>query len=338
MSRRQFPTTLLLLLALVVTIGVVGTVADPATRQQALQLCTYIVLVCGLSMLVSNSGITSFGHMAFATFGAYLAAFMTASPAVKGVLLPGMPEWLRQLELPTYVGVPVAIALTMVFAGLVAFPLSRLNGVAASISTLSLLAIVYNVARSWEGVTGGTGSFPGIPLSSNLWAYVALAALAVTTGYLFERSRYGLKLQASREDEPGARAIGIRIPAERQRAFVLSAAVMALGGAMFSQLIGVLSPNTLYLNLTFLTIAMLVIGGVNSLSGAVVGTTVVYLLNQVLREVEANGIGPVDGRPGMTEFILSLFLLLVMIKKPEGLVGGQLRLAARSKPGRGAAT
>jgi branched-chain amino acid transport system permease protein len=327
-----------MLLGVVVTIGVVGAVTDPATRQQAMQLCTYIVLVCGLSILVSNSGITSFGHMAFATFGAYLAAFTTASPAVKEFLLPGMPEWLRQMELPTYVGVPVAVALTVAFAGLVAFPFSRLNGVAASISTLSLLAIIYNVARSWEEVTGGTGSFPGIPLSSNLWAYVGLASLAVTIGYLFERSKYGLKLQASRDDEPGARAIGVRIPIERQRAFVLSAAVMALGGAMFSQLIGVLSPNTLYLNLTFLTIAMLVIGGVNSLSGAVVGTTVVYLLNQLLREVEADGIGPIDGRPGMTEFILALFLLLVMIRRPEGLVGGTLRLAAKAMPERGAAS
>ena len=319
MSSRRDLIALVLMLSAVLCIGLVGSIADLATRQRTMEMCTYLVLVVGLSVFVSNSGVISFGSMAFATVGAYSAALVTATPGVKSVLLPQLPVWLQEIELPTYLGALVGIGVAVLLACLTAVPLSRLDGIAASISTLALIAIVYNVVRNWDGVTGGTGSFPGIPLASSSWAYCGCAMAVVVVAFVFERSRVGLKLQAAREDAPAARSIGIRIARERRIAFVLSAAIMALGGVLFSQLIGVLSPNTLYLGITFLTIAMLVVGGINSLVGAVLGTILVYLFDQVLRSAESTSLGPIQGRPGMTEFLLAAFMLLVLILSPRGL-------------------
>jgi branched-chain amino acid transport system permease protein len=131
-------------------------------------------------------------------------------------------------------------------------------------------------------------------------------------------------LRASREDEAAAAASGISVRSVRLFAFVLSAAVVALGGVLQGHFLGVLTVGQFYFEFTFLTLAMLVMGGMRSLSGAVVGTLVVSVVSEALR-VAAGGfsIGDtmVPSAQGLREIGLALIMLAVLVMRPHGIMG-----------------
>ncbi len=131
-----------------------------------------------------------------------------------------------------------------------------------------------------------------------MWGALALALLAMAATYAFQLTGAALRLRASREDDVVARSLGIGITRERTIAFVLSAAIVAVSGSMYAHLQGSITPDAFYFDITFLTLAMLVIGGMNSLWGAVLGTLVVTGISEALRQIE-KGVEPRDRRhPG----------------------------------------
>lgn len=332
--RRALP-----LVGLVLLIAVVASLGSATTGQRAIELLVYVAVAAGLSIFVSNTGILSFGHVSFMAVGAYAFALVSIAPGIKAALLPGLPGWLQSLQLPLPAAMAIGIVVAGAFAYAVSFPLSRLDGLAASIATLSLLVATNGVIANWDEVTGGTGSLPGVPVESSVWFFAAFAAVAVLVALVFEQSRTGLKLRATREDEPAARAAGIKIPHERRKAFLVSGCVVGAGGILYAQAVGVLSAKEFYLGITFLTIAMLVVGNLRSLTGAVSGAIVIYVLQELLRDLEQSGIAigslSLGGRPGMTEMLVALFMLLVLIARPEGLVSGgrSWRLRRRTPAG-----
>jgi branched-chain amino acid transport system permease protein len=129
-----------------------------------------------------------------------------------------------------------------------------------------------------------------------------------------------VRLRASRENEAAARSVGIKIPIERGVAWVLSAFVMGVGGALYSHYIIAFSAGEFYFAATFNIVLMLVLGGMTSVSGAVVGVLFVTILKETLRKIEN---GPLDGAyPGFTELLLAAVLLLILIWRPRGLTAG----------------
>jgi branched-chain amino acid transport system permease protein len=142
----------------------------------------------------------------------------------------------------------------------------------------------------------------------------------------FQRSRSGLRLRASREDDGAAHAIGIRVTRERGIAFVLSAFFVGAGGALYGMFIGSFTPDAFFLNITFLITAMLIIGGMTSLAGAVVGTIVISVLAEFLRRAEQGfdlGLFQVSARPGLREVGLAIAMLAILILRPAGVTGGR---------------
>jgi len=173
-------------------------------------------------------------------------------------------------------------------------------------------------------VTGGTSSIVGIPLTVGVWTALAAAALAVLAAHTFQTSRTGLMLQASRDDEVAARASGIEVRRCRIPAFTLSCALMASGGVLQAHFLGVISFDTFYLGITFMTLAMLVVGGRGSLTGAVVGALLLATIISVLRGLEHGvTVGSTTTRipAGAQEVALGALMLLVLIRHPRGLVG-----------------
>jgi len=112
---------------------------------------------------------------------------------------------------------------------------------------------------------------------------------------------------------------------ERLLGWTISTTIAALGGALYGHYIASFSAASFGFSLTFFVVAMLVIGGMNSLSGAVVGVVVVQVLSEFLRTVETSGLGPIPAidAPGLTEMVLALILLVVLISRPAGITGGK---------------
>lgn len=277
----------------------------------------HLTLVVGLYIFVGNSGVLSFGQMSFMAIGGYLAGMLIIPITMRDILLPNLPAALATVVLSPGWAVLAGALLAGVTGFLVAIPLMRLSGLAAGIASLAVLQITYVVASNWDDVTGGAASMPGVPRATGLGSALLWSIGAIVLAYLFQRSAYGLRLRATREDELAASAIGINVIPHRIVAFTLSAFVVGAGGGLYIQFLGTGSPDSFYLGITFLTLAMLVVGGMNSLWGAVVGTVVITGLSEVLLRIET-----LTGILNIREIGLSVLLLVILIMRPRGLTNG----------------
>jgi len=314
------------LAVLMIAIVALASLLPPSTQRIVTNAMVVLVAVIGIYIFIGNSGILSFGHIGFMAIGAYVSAWLTIPPVTKKLLLPGLPDFLMQTHwdmLPATLASGAAAACFALIAGL---PLMRLSGIAASIGTFTLLAIVQSIAGNWTKVTGGQGSLFGLPGGTNMYIALGWALVALVGAYLYQNSRFGFRLNASREDEVAAKAVGVNVPRERLLAFVISAFFVGVAGALHAQFLGVIVASSYFLALTFVTLAMLVIGGMNSLSGAVIGVVVVSILAELLRRVEGGfdlaGF-EVGALPGLREVGLALMMLLILVFRPSGLTGGR---------------
>jgi branched-chain amino acid transport system permease protein len=201
----------------------------------------------------------------------------------------------------------------------------RLNGLPASLATFAVLMIVYVVASNLTTITNGAAGLAGLPTDLSTFQALICALIALAIAYAFHRSGVGLRLRASREDEPAARSVGIGIHRERRIAFVISAALCGLAGGLYAVFLGSFTAENFFLTMTFMTIVMMVVGGIGTLSGAIIGTAVVQAWSSLLTHAE-NGLNlgvHIKVPAGLQEVGLALMMLLVLLLRPRGLVGGR---------------
>lgn len=326
-----------LVLALLAVMALAGQAGIVTQRRVVLCLIS-VVMVVGLYIFMGNSGVLNFSAVGFMAIGAYAAALLTMPPAAKQTFLPDLPAWLGAAELPVMAGPLcgglVAAAVALAIGG----PIMRLSGIAAGIATFSLMFIVYVVLGNWNALTGGQSSLMGLRAWVDLWSAGLFAIAAVAVAWIYQESRWALALRASREDEVAARASGLRVVGLRLGAFVLGAFVCGVGGGLYGHFQGTLRVENFYLDLTFLYVAMLVVGGMRSLTGAVVGAVAVSALAEALRQVEVGLTLPgtaitLSAPAGLADVVLAATMLLVLIRRPQGITGGRGDSYGRLRPG-----
>ncbi|MCF7551544.1 branched-chain amino acid ABC transporter permease [Pseudonocardia sp. WMMC193] len=325
------------LFAAVVAVALLATLGPSAVERLAVTGLVNLILVIGLYVFVGNSGVWSFGHMSFALVGGYVAGLLALPTRLKGQLLPDAPALVRELTAPPFVAVLVGGSVAAVVAVAVAVPLARISGLSAGLATVSLLIACSVVAAQWQSVTRGQKGLSSIPTSTTLWTALGWVLVALVLAWGYQRSSFGVRLRASKSDEVAAAAAGISVPVQRGIAFVLSAFLTGVGGALFALQLGSINPDVFYLDATFLIITMLVLGGAGSLTGAVTGGVVVSVLAEVLRRVEGGSLFGMDvpARPGLADVVLGVVLVVMLLCRPSGLTGGrELRLTRRGT-GRG---
>ncbi len=324
MLRRVGP--LAILLGILLAVGLAGTLGPEVMRRRVIFALVHLVAVVGLYVFAGNSGVLSFGSVGFMAIGGYVSALLTMQPMVKAMFLPGLWLPLREVQLPPFAGPLAGGVAAAVLAVLVGWPLMGLSGISASIATFALLVIVNVVIGNWTSVTGGQESLMGLPLSTTLLSALAWALIAVAVAFAYGETRSALLLRASREDEVAARAIGVHIRRHRLGAFALSGFLSGVAGALLGHLVGMLRADSYYIDLTFLIVAMLVIGGMRSLAGAVAGTLSIAFVVELLRQIEAGVamplLGVVHAPAGSGDAVLALVMLLMLLIRPAGLAGG----------------
>ena len=233
-----------------------------------------VVIVVGIQLFAGNSGVMSFGHVSFAAMGAYGVAILAAPTLLKKARIPDAPFGLATVQVDPWLGGLLAVGAVGLIAVLVGLAVMRLSGTAATIVTLALLVVTNSVLNAWTQLTGGAEAFYGIPTTTTLNIAAVVMFVAIAVAGAFRSSAAGLQLQASREDELAASAMGINVASVRLLAFVLSALIVGAGGVLLALFLGAITPKDFYLSLTFTTIAMLVLGGKRSVTGAVAGVVV----------------------------------------------------------------
>ena len=231
------------------------------------------LLAASWALLAGYAGQFSFAHVAFAALGGYGATLLNL-----------------KLGLPVALAIPATLILAMVIGALIGWLVLRLSGPYLALFTLAISEIFRLMLLAEENLTRGSlglrvpGLFSGdadVPYFYLGLGLVVLALLAMS-GLL--RTRVGLFLRALREDEAAAQASGVNTTLYKIVVFVLTSGIAALAGIYYGNFVGILTPNMAILPEMGLVIAMAVIGGIESLPGAVVGAVVVVALSEVLRD------------------------------------------------------
>ncbi|WP_084700774.1 branched-chain amino acid ABC transporter permease [Cryptosporangium arvum] len=316
-------------------------------------ICGAIVGAIGLNLLLGTAGQLSLAHSFFLAVGAISYTFFagTGGDEVSGL------GW------PPLVAAVIGVVLAGV-AGLAFSPIAaRLRGIYLGVASLALVFVGQHVLNSWTSVTGGFNgrSVPdfslfgfsfadtprlvllGVPFreSERLWYLgLLLAVLAFLFARNLVRSRPGLALQAVRDSELAASVMGVNVQRYKAGAFLVSSAYGGLAGVMYALSIGSIAPESFGLFVSIQYLAMVVLGGLGSLGGAVAGAVFVTALPLVLQRYSdalplvsgAGGDGLAAGEAA--RYLYGLAIVLVVLFQPAGLAGFA-RLFRRTQPQRG---
>jgi branched-chain amino acid transport system permease protein len=325
--RRRFeaPVQLLAPALLVVAVGIGSTFASPSSEIYFLNALVSVAIVVSIYVFIGNSGVISFGQMSFVAVGAFAAGILTIPLESKRGVLPEIFPVLRDHTIGNVTSLLFGAAVGGVFALVVGLPLMRLSGLAAGIATFAVLEVTHNILREWTKIGPGATTLSLVPETTDAAQATVGVLVVLAAAFAYQRSRLGRRLRASREDPAAARGVGVNVHRERLWAFTVSGALGGFAGALFVHLLGSITTEQVYLELTFLTLAMLVIGGLTSLWGAVVGALVVSALDSFLIEAEQGvDVGVSLDLPQGTRLIfLGAIMALMLIVRPNGLTGGR---------------
>ncbi|MDD5665796.1 MAG: branched-chain amino acid ABC transporter permease [Actinomycetota bacterium] len=292
----------------------------------------YTIAAVGLNLLMGYAGQVSLGQGAFFGIGAYTSALLT--------LKAGFPVW---------VGIALAIAVSALFGILVA-PVLRLKGHYLAMATLGLAIIVFVFLREMTWLTEGNFGLSGIPslnlpftsitgfdlpfikdkaqrpelyLQFYLIWIIVFAALILCSNLV--RSRVGRSMRALHQSEVAAEAMGVNVSAQKIKVFVLSAALGGLAGGIYANLQGYIDPNMFTITLSISVLTMVVIGGMESIWGAVAGAAVITFLPKMVEAIPKwVGDAPkwLERYSNYEGIVFGLILVLTMIFMPSGITKG----------------
>jgi branched-chain amino acid transport system permease protein len=311
--------------ALVVAAALVGTLVSQSSEGYFIDSLVKVSIVVALYVFIGNSGVLSFGHVSFVALGAWVAGVLSVPVGEKPAIMPNLAGFLRDRTVGNVPSLALAALVGGVFALVVGLALMRLSGLAAGIATFAVLEITHNVIRYYEKIGPGLNTFSSVPETTGLLQASVGALFAIGVAFAYQRSRFGRLLRATREDSAAASAVGVSVYRQRLGAFVLSGVLAGFAGGLYVHLLPVNS-ESVYLDLTFITLAMLVVGGATSLWGAVVGALAVSALDSFLANAE-NGVslfgGTLDLPAGTRLVVVGALMALVLIARPSGITGGR---------------
>jgi branched-chain amino acid transport system permease protein len=310
---------------LVVAVGIWSTLVSSSKEIYFLNALVSVAIVVAIYVFVGNSGVLSFGQISFVAVGAFAAGVMTIPLESKTGVLPEIYPLLRDHTIGNVWSLLLGAAVGGVFACVVGLPLMRLSGLAAGIATFAVLEITHNLLREWTKIGPGATTLSLVPETTDALQATVGALIVILVAFAYQRSRFGRLLRASREDAFAAQGVGVSVHRQRLWAFTLSGALAGFAGGLYVHLLGSITTEQVYLELTFLTLMMLVIGGVTSLLGAVVGALAVSGLDSFLSEAEQGvSVGvSIDLPQGSRLIFLGAIMALVLILRPSGLTGGR---------------
>lgn len=290
-----------------------------------INLGVFIILVVSLNLSNGFTGVFSLGQIGFMALGAYIAAILTLPLREKEEYLPKLPAWLAGIHFDFSIGgFPVGFFLATIIAALivsliallVGLVLMRLSGHFVAVATLGFLVIVRVILFNADDFTRGSRTFSNVSAYTNLWWVWGWALVTLYVVWRIKFSSYGREMFAQREDRLAAQSIGIALMPPRLLAFVVSAFFTAVAGSLYAHFITSFSPTVFYFDLTFRVITMMVVGGMGSVSGSVIGTILVVAVSEVLRRIE-----DVNQLYGMSELVLAVLFILIIIFRREGIMG-----------------
>lgn len=285
-----------------------------------------LLVVIGLQVFMGNGNFATFSHAAFMGIAAYTAAICVTPADMKAISLPDAPWGLNEFSLSPLASAALALAVTSVLGVLTGLFMARLGGVGVTIVSIAILVIVHSIFIHRTDIFKGNQAFFGIPRIFDLPHMTALVIAAIFIARAFRESPIGLHLRASADDAVGARAMGVDVYRTKLIAWVFGTLFFAAAGIAYAFYLGTISARPFYFHFAFMTVAMLILGGQRSVSGAVFGTLLISIGLEVVRWLETGPTVAGIELPevlGLSGLLLGTVIVGVMAFRPRGLMGNR---------------
>ncbi len=277
---------------LLIQVGII----DPYLQATMVTICVNIILAVSLNLVTGFTGQFSLGHAGFMAIGAYSTALITMSiPTVLGFVL----------------GLIVGAVLAALVGFLIGLPTLRLRGDYLAIATLGMAEIIRVLLLNFEFSNGAAG-LSGIPQFVNWsWLFVLTAGTVVLISN-FLNSRHGRDCISIREDEIAAESIGVRSTQAKTLAFTVGAFFGAIAGGVYASYFYFIKPDLFGFMQSINILVIVVLGGLGSISGSIIAAILLAVVSTVLQPF-----------PEIRMILYSLVLVVVMVFRPQGLMGSR---------------
>lgn len=271
----------------------------------------YVILSISLNLIIGYTGLPALGHAAFSCIGAYTSSLLA--------LRLGISPWIGLLTGATF---------GAILGFIIGYPSIRFKGDFFALVTFGFGVIVYSIAKNWISLTRGPMGLPGIPNFSlfgfqitEIWQYLIIVLIFVfITIFVANRivnSPFGRVLKSIREDEVASQALGKNTVKYKLTVFIIGGFFAAIAGSLYAHYITFIDPSSFTVMESITILLMVIFGGMGSITGSIIGAVVLVVFPEILRFL---GL-PSSIAAQMRQMIYGLLLVILMIWRPQGLLG-----------------
>ena len=333
-SSLRRPSLLLNLLATAAFVGMIafleqnrsGFAYEISTLERA---AIYAVVAVSMNLLTGFTGLFSLGQAGFMAIGAYVTAILTIPPGSRAAVyyVDGISPVIAGLHAPFWLALILGGLASAGIAALIGIPILRLKSDYLAIATLGFSEIIRALisAPQFNRITNGSFGLKNIPGFPNLFVFFGLVILCIALMVLLIHSSYGRVFQAIREDEIAAESMGINLFHYKELSFVISSFFTGIGGGMLAMFMRSIDSKTFQVALTYDILLIVVLGGIGSVTGSVLGSLLITFGREWLRffdtPLSIAGISIPLFRTGFRMVIFSVLLMVVVLYYRRGLMG-----------------
>ena len=305
--------------------------------------CIYAVAAVSMNLIIGFTGQFSLGTAGFMCIGAYITGVLTIPVEMRDQIfyLYGMASWLHDIKLPLIVTLILCAVVCAGIAALIGWPVLRLKSDYLAIATLGFSEIIRAIF-GWDGlgkITNASYGVSNIPEFKSIFECVIISAVCIVIMILLVNSSYGRAFKAIRDDDVAAEAMGINLFRTKQLSFVVSSAFAGVAGGLLAVYMRSAVTSTFTVALTYNILLMVVLGGIGSISGSILGAFIVtgsqewlrfldreYTWSELIPGIGNTGFGAMNVpllRNGFRMVVFSLLLMLVVLFWNHGLTGSK---------------
>lgn len=289
----------------------------------------YAITALSMNMVIGYTGIFSLGQAGFMAIGAYITSIfiipITSRDAV--YYMNGINPILKNMILPIPIAIILGGVVAAIFAAIIGYPVLKLKSDYLAVATLGFAEIIKAVVASptMDKITNGSYGLNKIPGFKGTLECFIYCLIPIVIMILLINSSYGRDFKAVREDEIAAQSVGINIFRTKQMSFIISSFFTGISGGLLAMFMRSINSSTFSITLTYDILLIVVLGGIGSITGSVVGSFIVNAGKELLRFFdEPLTIGNVDigiFRPGLRMVVFSILLMVVVLFFRNGLMG-----------------
>ncbi len=327
-TRRDLTLTVLFVIFVAILLQVANVKFDSYQKQVLSLMAIYGIMAVSLNLVNGITGVFSLGHAGFILLGAYTSALLTIPPEQKAMIFiiePAHP-FIANLHTDFFTATIVAGGISALGAFIIGFPVLRLSGDYLAIASLGFSEVLRILALNLQSITNGSLGLKGIPNHTNIWWSWGWLLVTVLFIVSLVKSSYGRALLAIRENPIAAEAMGINVFKHTLLSFVISAFFAGVSGSLYAHWLTTIDPRITTFGpvLTYYVLIMVVLGGLGSVSGSIIGAILFAFLMEWLRMFEQPFT--LFGRQypaiqGMRMLVLSVLFVVTMIVWKRGLFG-----------------